>query len=130
MKHVLVVTKTSDIGEGLDEIEYTLECPGVSDACRAWVVCGCPESEFSEELDGSPLDDDPAAHGVEHVYGEGEWNRPTDDCFYTGADYLPEAVQEMFRVARREPASGRYAVTFKYDAEGAFDMYLAEEGGN
>jgi hypothetical protein len=118
--HILVVTGTIDPTEGLDERDFTLECPGVTDACRGWIGCDCTNTRGRDLSWEEPL----VAHGVTHQYLDGEWMRPTDGCYFAGHDGLPDAVVDL-PVDGVLLTAGRYEVAPTYDGDGCIGFNLS-----
>lgn len=66
--HVLVISETED-----GERQYAVECPEVTNQCRAWLECrqpGCDKDELDEN--------DGLGHGVQHQEVAGSWSLPED----------------------------------------------------
>lgn len=104
--HILVIAPP--IAEG-HYPRVTVECPGVTDSCRAWDECmeaGCrdPEDDVLDKL----CNEEPV-HGVVHerIGGVG-WCTPTERCWPQTTD-VAEALEGM------EPPPGRY--TFRWSVE-------------
>lgn len=111
--HVLVIT-----GEE-DHRDYDIECPGVTDDCRAYGGCNCPESR---DQHGDALWDNAEAHGVEHKHIDGEWMRPTDQCYVSTSDNLPDVCEELAK--REQLGPGRHPIDFDYQGEGWYELQL------
>jgi hypothetical protein len=114
--HVLVVTEFED------KLWFKIECPGVTDACRAWAECHddrCDHDVLDKAMDDG--DDEPELHGVRHRYiGDAHvgWGVPTNDCWPSTVGGVYDAAQEI----RTDWAPGRYPVEHGVDAE--YDEYL------
>ena len=85
-------------------LRHTVECPGVTDACRMWMPCDDP---------GCLHDDCPRT--------------PSDRCYFLVADELvpdtlPEAVQRL--VDREQLRPGRYAITHVFGDVGVDELAL------
>lgn len=111
-EHVLVITPDSD---GPDDNEpyysYAVECPGVTDDCRAWKGCEVCPREMTDEQDDD-LWDDGEAHGEEHRKIQGEWMVPTASCFVAGFDELYESARYL------DLPAGRWPVAFTVEDDG------------
>jgi hypothetical protein len=120
--HTLVVAEDPDYPGDRDAYLFSVECPGVTDGCRAYVECQpCnSDSEISEALW-----DEPVRHGAEHVQIEDlGWSLATDQCFLLDN---PDT-----RDLARPPLGafpGRYAVVIKYDRYGDVEISPADAAG-
>lgn len=95
--HVLVVTADPDDPERLD---YSVECPGVTDECRMYRDCLAGKAERSA-LDRAADDGEPlVAHGKRHLKVDGAWMAETDHCYAQGHDGLPDTAVDRFPVGR------------------------------
>jgi hypothetical protein len=96
--HILIVTGTPTD----DDLSYTVECPGVTDACRAWRECTtCPRPLPADAEDA--LWDDREAHGVEHQHLDATWMVPTGECFLATAEDMWDAGRALGLPAGRWP---------------------------
>lgn len=111
--HVLVVFE-----DEMGVHEFTLECPGVDDRCRAWSECTedrCPVGDDCVQtcadpcaIHGSELDE-AEAHGIRHRYlGTAHigWGVPHDTCWPATSGELVEAAYNI----RTDWIRGRYPV--------------------
>lgn len=127
--HVLVVTGHYDLSDQVDEREFQIECPGVTDCCRLWVPCDCPES-----ADPDRLWDDNVAHDVVHQSIDNEWwGVATDRCLYVDpdtADPLPDVASALRAPGGHEWGldAGRYPVQPTWLGEGEFALDLVPAG--
>lgn len=121
--HVLVIAFDCDAeqahpaephGKDCDQ-EYSVECPGVQDACREYLACQ-KEEEACQGDGGGFLDDDGMAHGVEHAYIAGQWMLPTDRCYIAGHDDMPNTASDL------DLTPGRYPV--EHDVGDGTELYL------
>jgi hypothetical protein len=114
--HILIVKPDPDDPESLD---YEVECPGVTDACREYRDCLANDSEQAALVramdDGQPI----VAHGKRHLNIEGTWMAETDFCYVQGHDGLPDAVDGYFPV-------GRHAIG--WDVGGGMDIEIYNIG--
>lgn len=104
--HILTI---AEVDGGL---RYSIECPGVTNACRAWVDC----PKFGKECDDDLLDEDNVAHGVEHQWIDGDWMIPTEECLVAVHDHLDDALDTY------SPVPGRYPVD--HDFGDGSELYL------
>lgn len=102
-EHILVVIANDDEPEYPD---YRVECPGVTESCRAWRECGCPESASDDFWDIAE------AHGVEHARIDGVWMVRSDRCFVVTADDMHEAAQDLGL------PEGRWPIRFTVEDDG------------
>lgn len=110
--HTLVVTRSE---EDAGYPDYAVECPGLSDGCRAWQVCGpCSARVATDEAFDDELVEEGEAHGVEHQRLMGEWMVPTQACLVVTHDYLWDAANWITR------APGRYPVVATFEDDGEF----------
>lgn len=88
-RHVMVVEPP--LGEGFVPV-VRIECPGVTDDCRAWDECmesGCRRPD-DETLDR--LSDEQPVHGQVHVrISDLGWCVPTSNCWLQTTDASDEA---------------------------------------
>jgi hypothetical protein len=133
--HVLVIT---DEGHGQ---RFAIECPGVSDFCRAWAECfekgcpvrrdhipasptgpGCPEdcTVHGEDNEGDELE----AHGQRHqyIYSVGGWCTPTVDCWLVGYGEIGDAATNL----QLAGAPGRYPVRHGLENDEFLTLSLLE----
>ncbi|WP_431881670.1 hypothetical protein [Micromonospora chalcea] len=98
-EHILVVT-----GEGEShELDYAIECPGVTKHCRMWWTCHwCKSLDY--DLLNPDAEAEPVAHGMVHRYIDDNWMVPTEQCFLRDNDYLGVAAGDL------ELRPGRYLV--------------------
>lgn len=104
--HVLVV----ELDE-MDVHEFKIECPGVSDDCRAWLECSENGCTVGVEDD---IDNDVEAHGVRHHYVGGAhigWGTPTDTCWPATSGEIVEAAYAI----RTDWIRGRYPICCDLD---------------
>ena len=124
--HALVVTvdRCSDCKDQSDlcqdcaehpELNYAIECPGVTDACRAWWEC----RETHTEDDLYRMEEEEPIHGVLHQLVAGMWSTPGTECFVQIADSVPEEGEYVSK-----GAPGRYLVDFDFGDPG--EVYLHE----
>jgi hypothetical protein len=108
--HTLVVTLDDE-----DSVDYEVECPGISDDCRAWRVCTpCSSRAATDDQFNDELYDEEEMHGVEHQRLMGEWMVPTEACLVVTHDYLWDSASYV----TREP--GRYPVVATFEDDGEF----------
>lgn len=88
--HRLLVT------EDKGTLFYQMLCPGITDSCRAYEECDCPQSKVSEEYGDTWIDffEEKEVHGVIHKYIDGFWMRPLEVCFPSIDMYLAEAARD------------------------------------
>ncbi|MFG3710824.1 hypothetical protein [Micromonospora sp. NPDC047730] len=103
--HVLVVSEVDG------KRWHVIECPGVTDACRAWV--DCPQRD--EEHNDDALEDDPVAHGVEHRWIDGDWMVRTDDCLVRTHMYAGEIAAELNLPPGRHPVGHDFGDGTEYE---------------
>lgn len=115
--HVIVVTEVPappDEPDAEREFNYEVECPGVTDVCRTWWECTICSDALAKDEDGSyrdRLDEDSEAHGVEHRLMGFGWAVASGDCWAQVADERPDAIEDVFDLAKRPIEPGRYSVT-------------------
>ncbi|MEU1761202.1 hypothetical protein [Micromonospora sp. NPDC005652] len=98
-EHILVVT-----GEGEShELDYAIECPGVTGRCRMWRDCHWCHARTDGEFD-SWESTNVVAHGMTHRYIGDRWMVPTEECFVRDNDDLGAVAGDL----GLKP--GRYAV--------------------
>jgi hypothetical protein len=122
--HTLVIEVSgNDVdGEGWD-VDYSIECPGVTDACRMWVGCDIPDCPGNTGDDDTLYDVSNIAHGKPHKYIDDSWMVPTDTCYLIAADELPDAAE--FLATKDGLVPGRYAVGHDFDDGRLADLHLA-----
>lgn len=96
--HVLVVTDGGCGGPG-DPctceprcLDYAIECPGVTEACRMWQTCvvpGCQANDRNFGWEGGTV------HGVDHGLVDDQWMTPTGLCFVQNGFDLPGAGEDV-----------------------------------
>jgi hypothetical protein len=122
--HVLVV-----FVDEADVHEFAIECPGVTDACRAWLECvekHCTaRQEHAEDCradcnrHNDSSEDEPVAHGRRHRYIGGAfvgWGTPSDDCYPVTCGQIVEAAYSI----RTDWVRGRYPVEHGLDPNGEY----------
>lgn len=115
--HTLVITAIP--GADPDEVDvyldYSIECPGLTDACRTWEPCKLPESEHDSNRSAG------VHHGVNHLWHEGRMVG-MDRCYLQcDADDLPDVAGEL--TAKEDLKPGRYQVEHTFD-DGSLDMLV------
>ncbi len=115
--HALVVAEDADNpGDPL----YRLECPGVTDDCRAYEDCVADADEVAAlDRAADDGDDTPTAHGVEHRHIDGMWMAATDHCLYATHPLLPDCGEYL------TTTPGRYEVTCHYIGDGDIELLLS-----
>lgn len=111
--HVLVVTEVDG------KRWYAVECPGVTNDCRAWVSC----DQFGRQCDDDTLDEDQSAHGVEHHWIDGDWMVPTDDCLARTHFYLAEVASDL------NLPPGRHPVRYDFGDGSEFNLSVLDAAG-
>lgn len=100
--------------------EVSIQCPGVTDACRTWWEC----MECAKAIAGGnddlrdELGENGEAHGVEHRYLENGWSVPGPQCWGQECPDLYDAAVDLFKKGPIEP--GEYRVRLIPD-----DQYLS-----
>lgn len=117
--HILVVHRHDDS----DDVDATVECPGVSDSCRLWIECAvcCAETREVQARVHELCDDGEQheIHGVLHIRGEGTVWAYTHRCL---SDY-DGATDSIADTAANLP-SGRYPVDVNYLGDGDVEIEL------
>jgi hypothetical protein len=104
-RHVLAITAKPDPGDGVHP-SFTIECPGVTDACRCWWECTTCKAADIRHLED--IGDD-VAHGVRHEHvGDNGWSTPSDDCLLQISEYTPDVVHDLVYGLNLEV--GRYPI--------------------
>lgn len=88
--HTLTITETTE--GGVTERSYTVDCPGVTDHCRALRLCEQPGCDLDD------LEHDEAeAHGQHHIWIDDAdgWYVPTTNCYLVDHDLLPDATESL-----------------------------------
>jgi hypothetical protein len=93
--HYLVVEVDPEDGEALI---YSVECGGVTDACRRYEDCIPDAAERS--LLGEAAEEKPVAHGKRHIMVDGAWCAETTACNVADHDGLGDDVAGRFPVGR------------------------------
>lgn len=106
--HVLVVENPE--GDMARPWSYRVECPGVTDDCRAWAECRAdawPCNADRERVDvyDELCQTDWTAHGVDHQWAENRPWTPTGDSLVVVHPQAWDAADEL-----ELPGPGRYAV--------------------
>lgn len=129
-RHILVVTidrcrncvpdgaLCADCTEDPD-LRYDIECPGVTNSCRAWDecrTCYVPRVGISSDVKDQ-LEQHGEAHGQPHQYIDGRWMTPTSHCYVAGHDALSE---EGSYIANGQP--GRWPVA--HEVGDGTELYL------
>lgn len=128
-RHVLVATidkcpdcptdgLCDDCGDD-PQLDYAIECPGVTPACALWLECSTcyvPRVGLAAER-REELEQTGEAHGVEHQWIDGRWMTPTTDCYLAGHDALGE---EGGYIAQGKP--GRWPV--EHEVGDGTELYL------
>lgn len=124
--HTLIIKVSgNDVdGEGWD-VDYSIECPGVSNACRMWTECDVPECPGRTGQDDTLYDVSDIAHGQPHKYIDDSWMVPTDTCYLIIADELPDAAGYL--ASKQNLGAGRYQVGHDFDEGTIADLHLIEE---
>lgn len=122
--HLLVV-ETSD-NENWNGYSYRVECPGVTDTCRAWLEClepGCPPFAPDTEAEEQAQDDGEFVnHGDIHEQVCGMWCVATSDCYIATHYDLWDAAADL-----GVPGPGSYPVRGASDGEGELTLQLVEQ---
>jgi len=119
--HTLVITMHSDcIDMEPTDVDYDIECPGVSDACRMWVECDIPNCENDSGHNAGEL-----IHGKRHQYVGDSWSVPTDTCYLAVADEMPDAADYL--ATKHQLGVGRYVVGHDFDEGRIADFQLLRE---
>jgi hypothetical protein len=123
--HVLIVTHTVyppelPGEEEFVETEYALECPGVTDQCRAWLDCVEPGCAERRQVAADRGDDPVVVHGREHRFIDIGWAMKTDRCLYADSDHLSEVASALGLPA------GRHLVDVDYRGDGEIDLIVLE----
>lgn len=118
--HTLIITVTpgADPTEVDHWQEFAVDCPGVTDACRAWQECqvaGCPANAGNSNVLWEVSD---VSHGQEHRHINDAWMTATDRCYLLDADELPDVAETL--ATKPELPPGRYEVVHSFD-DGAIE---------
>jgi hypothetical protein len=116
--HTLVITHSGNDADGW-EADYTIECPGVTNACRSWQPCPRPEADHDSNRAAG------IHHGEQHVWNEGR-QAALDRCHLANdSDTLADAFEEL--AVKHKLSPGRYQVWHHFD-DGQIDtLTLASE---
>lgn len=125
--HTLVVTMHSDcLDMEPTDVDYAVECPGVTTACAEWVLCKVAECPGNNGGDDTLYDVSNVAHGVEHRYVDsssgGFWGVQSGACYIVGADEMPDAADYL--ATKEELGAGRYLVGHDFDEGRIADFQL------
>lgn len=124
-EHILIVTADATGLDKLDpeeraayladpDLDYRVECPGVTDGCRSWEPCGCGLDRAEDET--CPRS------GLEHIcFAEFGLGTPTRACFVATNDWLSDAASDLGL------PPGEYPVTFDVEDEVYLRLYLVTE---
>jgi hypothetical protein len=109
MTHTLIIKAVANPNEVDNWRDFSIECPGVTDACRMWVECDIPNcgSEDAER------DNNVVKHGKRHQLIVSTWSVPTDTCYLMIADELSDVAASMADSEKLPP--GRYEVDHDFD---------------
>lgn len=100
------------------ELTYTIECPGVTDACRTYWEC---RRDHSED-DIVRMENEEEVHGALHTYVSGlGWATPSDRCYVQEADAVSE---EGSYIAKGKP--GRWLVGYEFGDPGDLFLHVIE----
>ena len=104
------------------DIEFSIECPGVTDACHMWVECDRPRCR-----EDNPNLGEGVVHGKRHLLfpGSGTWSVPTDTCYLVIADEMPDAADYL--ATKQKLGAGRYLIGHDFDEGCIADFQLVEE---
>lgn len=117
-QHVLVVHPAPP--DDRPHLRYTVECPGTTDDCRAWMECnrrGCPPfAPGSDAEEQAEADAEFTAHGVTHRWDGAGW-LPLSWCWIAHHEALSDAAEYLLGA---DPAPGRYPIRHETDWRGEF----------
>lgn len=120
--HTLIITAYADSTmDEPTELDFTVECPGVTDACRMWVECdvaGCGSTNAER-------DHNIVLHGTRHQLISSTWSIPTDTCYLIAADEMPDTAD--FLATQQELGAGRYLVGHDFNEGCIADFQLIEK---
>ncbi len=114
--HVLTI-KIDVPHDDYADMDVSIECPGVTDACAEWQECqvnGCPGTTGDDFEEGN------VAHGVRHRNIEGCWMTRSGFCFAENHGH-DAAVQMAERLGLD---AGRYEVVPEFDDGTLSDFVL------
>lgn len=121
--HTLTITGTG-FGRDPAEPEFTITCPGVTDACAEWVECpngDCPGwGARDDEFEVGNL-----AHGEEHSNLDGTWMIRSGGCY---AETHGHAEAAEF-AERNHLSAGQYHVRPQFDDGMIVDFELVDSEG-
>ena len=123
--HKITVTAVPNMDEDLpddqyiDEVTYTVECPGES-YCKVWWECStCMKEDYSptdDEVDEAEY----TRHGVFHQELEGMWCTESQQCAAIHSDSCRDSVYE----AAEDAGIGTHEVALDYQGDGYWDVEL------
>lgn len=120
--HTLVVTvDPHPLDHEPPDVDFFIECPGVTDACRMWVECDIPNCGSTD----AERDHNAVLHGKRHQLVVSTWSVPTDICYLIVADETPDAADSL--AAKQHLGPGRYLVTHEIYEGCVAEFQLAEE---
>ncbi|BCW61864.1 hypothetical protein [Arthrobacter sp. StoSoilB22] len=116
--HKITVTAVPNMDEDLpddqyiDEVKYTVECPGES-SCQLWWECQqCIKDEY-EPTEDQEDDGEYTRHGVFHRGIEGMWCTESKQCAAIHSDSCQESVYE----AAEEAGIGTHQIELDYQGD-------------
>jgi hypothetical protein len=98
--HMLVIAVDPSDSEHL---LVSVECPGVTAACRAWQECPDCAPDHARRVKAWNESPDGTLHGVDHVVAQGLLMTPTGQCLVATHDELHDAGVDVTRVPGRYP---------------------------
>jgi hypothetical protein len=98
LPHILIVTAVhpDENDPERTELEYTVECPGVTDACRRYEDC---RASLAEQ-DLLYRSEDRIAHGQRHISIDSCWMAETPFCNVMTNDWLQDSADGRFPLGR------------------------------
>lgn len=116
--HTITVTAIPNMDEDLpddqyiDEVKYTVECPGES-SCQLWWECTKCRDEGFEPTEDQEDDGEYTRHGVFHRNIEGMWCTESKQC----AAIHSESCQESVYEAAEDAGIGTHQIELDYQGD-------------
>lgn len=119
--HTLIIKFDTDpLGHEPSDVDYSIECPEITDACRMWVECDIPGCGSEDAV----RDHKKVIHGKRHQLIASTWSIPTDTCYLLIADELCDAAD--FLATKLNLGPGRYTVGHDFDEGMVAELTLVE----